>query len=74
MHRMPRSWCHLAHSGAEQRHSRLPHRRWADAMSLETGLSPRALKWRLLVFPLGIPLIQRAINRTHELPEARALT
>jgi hypothetical protein len=46
--------------------------RWADAMALETGMTPGAIKRRLLVFPVGIALIQRAVNRVPALPRATA--
>src|SRR5687767_5700065 len=53
-------------------------RTWAGAIAAETGgrLSRGAVLAWLLVFPVGIPVIQRALNQEADarvLPEARAL-
>lgn len=47
---------------------------WSRAISTATGgkISPRAVLVHLLLFPVGLPLLQHHLNRAHPaLPEAR---
>lgn len=56
--------------------SRFDLKTWARAVSNATGgkISPRAVMVHVVLFPVGLPLLQHHLNRAqHALPPARAL-